>query len=116
MTICKHCNGDIDMTPLIIGGAATMLIGNILGGVMKMFGDNEKTPQKLAEEMMAGAVRGILEHFEWKMDELKRDIDNKNEKIQKLEDKVEEFEEKEKAAIWERQKRDEADKAGKQNK
>jgi hypothetical protein len=89
---------DMAMT-FIIGAATSLLIEKVLGGI-KMFGD-EKTPQKLAEEMMAGAVRGILEHFEFKMDEMKRDIERKAEKIGELEDKLEVFEaaaEKEKAA------------------
>ena len=65
----------------------------------KMFELNdEKTPQKLAEEMMAGAVRGILEHFEFKMDDLKRDVERKSEEIGKLKQQIEDFEEKEKSS------------------
>jgi uncharacterized protein YaaN involved in tellurite resistance len=63
----------------------------ILGGMMKMFGNDEKTPQKLAEEMMAGAVRGILEHFEDKMDDLKRDNERKAEEIGKLKERAEQL-------------------------
>jgi len=54
-------------------GLTAGVTGMLLGGMSKMFGLNdEKTPQKLAQEMMAGAVEGILNHFEWKMDEQKR--------------------------------------------
>jgi len=58
-------------------------------GIMKMsglFGD-DKSPQKLAEEMMAGAVRGILEHFEYKLDDLKREGERKDEEIGKLKER-----------------------------
>ena len=71
----------------------------MLGGMNKMFELNdEKTPQKLAQEMMAGAVRGILEHFEFKMDDLKRDVERKSEEIGKLKQQIEDFEEKEKSS------------------
>lgn len=77
------------------GGIGAML----LGGMSKMFGLNdEKTPQKLAEEMMAGAVRGILEHFEFKLDDLKRDVEMKSEEIGKLKEKLEQYEDKEKSS------------------
>ena len=68
-------------------GVSAGVIG-IIGGMMgKMFGLNdEKTPQKLAEEMMAGAVRGILEHFEYKLDEQKRQIERMIEEKTKIED------------------------------
>lgn len=68
-------------------GVSAGLMG-IIGGMMgKMFGLNdEKTPQKLAEEMMAGAVRGILEHFEYKLDEQKRQIERMIEEKTKIED------------------------------
>lgn len=51
------------------------IIGMLIGGMNKMAGlfREEDTPRKLAKDMMAGAVEGILEHFEWKMDELKRE-------------------------------------------
>jgi hypothetical protein len=69
-------------------GVSAGLMGTKLGGMMgKMFGLNdEKTPQKLAEEMMAGAVRGILEHFEYKLDEQKRQIERMIEEKIKIED------------------------------
>lgn len=65
-------------------------IAGVIGGMMgKMFGLNdEKTPQKLAEEMMAGAVRGILEHFEYKLDEQKREIERLIEGKTKLQDEL----------------------------
>ncbi len=61
--------------------AAGTVINMLLGGMKKMdlFG-NEKEPQNLAKQMMAGAVEGILEHFEWKIDELKRESDRLNNK------------------------------------
>ena len=72
------------------------VLGALMGGMNKMFGLNdEKTPQKLAEEMMAGAIRGILEHFEYKMDDLKRDVERKSEEIGKLKQENETLKEKE---------------------
>ena len=56
--------------------ASSVAFSILLGGMNKMaglFGD--ETPQKLAKEMMAGAVEGILEHFEYKLDEQKRQIE-----------------------------------------
>jgi len=56
--------------------ALSVALSILLGGMNKMaglFGD--ETPQKLAKEMMAGAVEGILEHFEYKLDEQKRQIE-----------------------------------------
>jgi uncharacterized protein YaaN involved in tellurite resistance len=73
-------------------GVGAALIG-LLGGMMKMFGNDEKTPQKLAEEMMAGAIRGILEHFEYKIDELKRDNERKAEEIGQLKERAEQLQE-----------------------
>lgn len=80
-------------TPLLDGLLAPMIglgIAGALGGLMgKMFGLNdEKTPQKLAEEMMAGAVRGILEHFEYKLDNQKREIERLIEDKTKLQDEL----------------------------
>ncbi len=68
---------------LNIGMSAAVL--SIIGGMNKMaglFGD--ETPQKLAKEMMAGAVEGLLEHFEYKFDEQKRQIENLREEIKNL--------------------------------
>jgi hypothetical protein len=85
--------------PAIVSGG---ILSYVLGGMNKMFGlGDEKTPQKLAEEMMAGAVRGILEHFEYKLDDLKRDAERKDEEIGKLKEEVrryEELEEKKKSS------------------
>lgn len=67
----------------LIGMHTIGIIGGMIG---KMFGLNdEKTPQKLAEEMMAGAVRGILEHFEYKLDDQKRQIETMIEEKTKIE-------------------------------
>lgn len=83
----KAKNPLLDLSLSMIPSLAIM--GEI-GGLMKMslFGNDEKTPQKLAEEMMAGAVRGILEHFEYKLDEQKREIERLIEGKQKLQDEL----------------------------
>lgn len=70
-------------------GVTKLLMDKIFGGMSTMFG--EKTPQKLAEEMMAGAVRGILDHMEYKVDELKRENNRLQEKINEQEEKIEEL-------------------------
>jgi hypothetical protein len=87
------------ITDLSLCMIPSLAVMGVIGGVMKMslFGNDEKTPQKLAEEMMAGAVRGILEHFEYKLDDLKRDVERKSEEIGKLKEKIEQYEEKEKS-------------------
>ena len=75
------------MNTLLPSVVSIGVLGALMGGMNKMFGMNdEKTPQKLAEEMMAGAVRGILEHFEYRMDDLKRDVERKQEELTKLKD------------------------------
>ena len=76
-----------DLNSLMSGLGASAIIMNAIGGMMNMFG--EKTPEKLAEDLMAGAVRGILDHFEWKLDDLKRQIDNLSLQNQDLLDELE---------------------------
>jgi len=82
----------------LVGGLASVGISSglmlaALGGMNKMFGmEGEKSPQKLAEEMMAGAVRGILDHFEWKLDEQKRVIEKLQNDLTLAESKIENYE------------------------
>jgi hypothetical protein len=59
----------------------------LTGGMKKMFG--EETPQELAKEMMEGAVSGILNHFEWKIDTLKREKEKLIEEKNDLENQLE---------------------------
>ena len=70
---------------------ATASIGlGLVGGMMKMFGlDNEKTPQQLAKEMMAGAIEGILNHFEYQIDNLKRQIESNQEELEAKDKEIE---------------------------
>jgi len=78
--------GSALLDTLIPLGVTAGVMGLVGGMMNKMFGLNdEKTPQKLAEEMMAGAVRGILEHFEYKLDEQKRLIERLIEEKTKIE-------------------------------
>lgn len=76
--------GSIVAPLLVTTGLAAMLAG----GMSKMFGTSE-IPKGVVKEMMEGVMDGLLGHFEYKIDELKRDKKKLTEEIEKFEDRVE---------------------------
>jgi len=63
------------MTGLISGMLGMGLVTMAGGQMMKMFGDNnEKIPKGVVKELMEGAMAGIIEHFNNKVNELEYDL------------------------------------------
>ena len=77
-------NGDLASS--IAGlGLATMMSGALFGGLNKMFGMDEKIPKGVVRELMQGVMDGLIDHFQYQIDELKRDNEKLELKIQHLE-------------------------------
>jgi len=71
----KALEGFKGMTGLISGMLGMGLVTMAGGQMMKMFGDNnEKIPKGVVKELMEGAMAGIIEHFNNKVNELEYDL------------------------------------------
>ena len=79
----------------ILGAGLVMpMLFSTLGGMKKMFEFEDVKNRNLAKQMMSGAVEGILDHFEWKLDEQKRQIADLKEEIGKLKEERDSYKEK----------------------
>lgn len=68
-----------ETTNTILSGVPLIATIGIIGGLMKMFGNNVDV-----EELMKEFVKGILEHYDNKIEEKEREIKRKDEDIENL--------------------------------
>lgn len=82
-------------------GIAGMVAGVTALGIMnevfgKMFGTNESTDVKhIAKDMMAGAMMAVLDHYQWKIDDLTQNIEKLIKDRNELSDELEQLKAKE---------------------
>jgi regulator of replication initiation timing len=60
-----------------------LLMEYAFGGLKKMFGEKE-IPRGVVREMMEGVMDGLISHFQWQIDELKRKKEQLDEKNNEL--------------------------------
>lgn len=75
-----------DLASTIVGlGLTTMMSGALLGGMNKMFGMDEKIPKGVVRELVQGVMDGLIDHFQYQIDELKRQNERLERKVEELE-------------------------------
>lgn len=91
--IIKKSTTDVfNMLPII---ATTGVLGLMLGGMNKMFGESEKIPKGVVKEMMQGIMEGVIDMINQKdfdINDQKEEVRRYKEKFEKSEKQLEKAE------------------------
>ena len=81
--------GNLGASTMMLGATAGIM-GFLLGRLKNMFGnENGMILKDVVREMMEGAVSGISNHFEHKIEDLKRALETANKKVETMEQEQE---------------------------
>ena len=87
----KHSTLSDALIGLSTVGVAVGIMGNILGGMNKMFGESNSIPKGVVKELIEGVMDGLMGHFESKIYDLKSEIEKLNKTNNELELQVEDL-------------------------
>jgi len=80
----KHSTLDDSLIGLGMIGLTTGLMMNAIGGLNKMFGENNSIPKGVVKELMEGVMEGLMLHFQNQIYDLKYENKTLQEKVDEL--------------------------------